>query len=234
MWVKRILLLGMFLAALLSACGPETLPPDSAPARGQAQPAVQEAASPEPAVIEPTPAAPELEVAPPLTESVPLAEPTIVLSDTSAPIETVASPIIPSLAITDPARVDIFKIADELVEAGDAAFPIQVTLGEGEEAMQIKASKPSRIQFPCYPNALAPYGDQYTCRIGGGMEARLWIASWSRGPQRLLTDQSMGATAWSSDGSRVAFATLAGRDERRNVPLKILDLNTLMKRSPWE
>lgn len=216
----------LFVAALLlGGCGPETLP-EGLSSKSQVQPPSNRQPAASNTVVASTPTLPVPDTSTPLTPTAGIAQPSPTVAVTTTRSAEIASPIVPSLAITDPAKVDVFQIAEELVEAGDAAFPIQATLGTGEDAMQIKASMPSSIQFPCYPNASAPRGDQYTCRIGGGMESHLWIAAWGQGLQRLLTDQSMGATAWSPDSNRVAFATLAGQDERKNVPLKILDLES--------
>lgn len=212
-------------ALLLGGCGPETLP-EGLSSQSQVQPPSnrQPAASNTVVASALTLAVPDTSM--PLTPTVGTAQPSPTVAVTTTLSAEIASPIIPSLAFTDPATVDIFQIAQELFAAGDDAFPIEVTLGDGEESMQIKASKPELINLPCFPRQPAPQGSDYLCQLGGGLESEVWLATWGQGLKRLVTDQAMGAVAWSDDGSRIAFATLAGQDEAGNVPLKVLDLET--------
>lgn len=131
-----------------------------------------------------------------------------------------------TLAADSPDEVDIFQIAQEQTAAGEAVMTIQVTLGEGDDQLRVAASQTTGVLLPCYPAAPAPAGKLYTCRTGGGFDVDRWIAEWGKGKQQLLAHQSMGASAWSSDGNRVAFSTWAGQDEQGNMPLKVLDLTT--------
>ena len=216
----------LFVAALLlGGCGPETLP-DSVSSQTRVQPPPNRQPAATKTAVASTPTLPDPDTSMLLTPTLPLVEsnPTVAVTPTISAV--LAAPIVPSLAITDPAKVDIYQIAQELVEAGDDAFPIEVTLGAGEDAMQIKASKPELINLPCFPRQPAPQGSDYLCQLGGGLEGEVWLATWGRGLKRLVTGQAMGAVAWSDDASRIAFATLAGQDEAGNVPLKVLDLAT--------
>lgn len=213
-------------AVLLSSCGPETLPAVDTASHGQVESLPNRQPVATNTVDSPTPTLPAPTASVPLTALLSLAQPSAPVTVTSVVSEGIEAPIIPSLAVTDPAHVDIFQIAEEYVAAGDDAFPIQVTLGEGDEATQIKASRPELISLPCFPREPAPQGSDYLCQLGGGLESEVWLATWGQGLKRLVTGQAMGAVAWSDDGSRIVFATLAGQDEAGNVPLKVLDLET--------
>lgn len=215
------LLIAWFVGVvLLSSCGPEALPSVDTVSHGQVQPPPNRQPVATNLVVSPTPTLPAPAPSVLLTATLSLAQP---ISAVTAPV---ASPIVASLAITDPAKVDIFQIAEEFTAAGDDAFPIQVTLGEGDAAMQIRASKPELISLPCFPRQPAPQGRDYLCQLGGGLDGEVWIATWGQGLKRLVTGQAMGGAVWSNDGKRIAFATLAGQDEAGNVPLKVLDLES--------
>lgn len=131
----------------------------------------------------------------------------------------------PTLAADSPREMDIFEFAQEQAAAGETVITIQAALGEGDNQLRMAASPATSVALPCYPMVPAPLGKLYTCLTGGGFEADLWIAEWGKGIQQLVTHQSMGASAWSSDGNRVAFSTLADQDERGDMPLKVLDLS---------
>lgn len=213
----RYLPLVMLVTIILGGCGPETLPAADAPSFQQPATAAPVAPS---TLLLPVP-----DPSVPLTTSHRLTEPSPEATTTS-PTSDAAAPIVPSLAITDPVKVDIFQIAEEYATIGEGAFPIHVTVGQGNDSVQLMASEPELVTLPCFPRQPAPQGRDYLCQLGRGFESELWLATWGAGLKRLVTGQAMGGTAWSDDGNQIAFGTLAGQDEAGNIPLKVLDLET--------
>lgn len=203
---QTTVLSGGVRGGLAGGCGPEAMP-----ARPVAV-AENTVVSQEQATIEVTSATPVISATLPAADVAP----------------TVSATLTPTLDLSefpnpDSFKIDIFQIAAEQMAEGPASFPIQATVGEGENTLHVAAKDVGTFQFPC---AFSPSPDRkhYACLTGGGMDGHVWISQWGVGPERLLTEHAVFAIAWSPNGDRLTYGTLDGIDENWTGTLRLHDL----------
>lgn len=205
MTIKRLFCLAVCVAGLLAGCGPEAAP------AGPVAVAENTAISQEQTTIEAVSATPVISATLPATDVTPT------VSATLTP-----TPDISEFPNPDSFKIDIFQIAAEQMAEGPASFPIQATVGEGENTLHVAAKELGALQFPCYPNP-SPDKMYYACTTGGGMDVHVWISEWGAGPKKLLSNHGSFSTTWSPDGIRLAYTTLEGADENQTGTLKLYD-----------
>lgn len=206
MTIKRLLCLAVCAVGLLAGCGPEAKPLG-------------------PVAVEENTAVSQEQTTIATASATPVISATLPVADVTP---TVSAMFTPTLDISefpnpDSFKIDIFQIAAEQMAEGPASFPIQATVGEGENTLHVAAKDVGTFQFPC---AFSPSPDRkhYACLTGGGMDGHVWISQWGVGPERLLTEHAVFAIAWSPNGGRLTYGTLDGIDENWTGTLRLHDL----------
>lgn len=212
MKIKRLLVMVFCVAALLTSCGPATTPVNDLTTQENTPVSRQQVTS------EATPATTAI------SATLPSPGETPVLSATfTATVSTLEMVDFPN---RDSLKINLYQLATEQLADGPGSFPVQATVGEGENTLHVAAKDLGTVQFPC---AFSPSPDKthYACFTGGGMDGHVWLSVWGQGPQKLLTEHGLfTTTAWSPDGNRLAYGTLDGFDENKTGTLKLYDLVT--------